>query len=69
MTNHPNRSAARNFELTFVGGAMARYFPRYRRWHPTKEAAEAEGDRVFQKLSDDGLPTACHQMIIYPKAL
>jgi hypothetical protein len=53
------------YELTFAGGAMARYFPRYRRLHATKEAAEAEADRVFAKLERDGLPTACHKPAIY----
>ena len=45
------------YELTFEGGAMARYFPLYRRWHRTIDAATAEVDRVYDKLMDDGLTT------------
>lgn len=63
MANHPNRRG--KFELTFEGGAMARYFPRYRRWHPTHESAEQEADRVYSKLNNDCLPTACHRHEIH----
>jgi hypothetical protein len=48
------------YELTFAGGALARYFPHYRRWHADKASAEAEADRVYRKLRADDLPLACH---------
>lgn len=63
MINHPNRS--RKFELAFSGGAIASYFPRYRRWHATFDAAVEEAGNVYQKLGDDGYPTACHSAIVY----
>ena len=53
------------YELTFVGGAIARYFPRYRRMHATLESAQTAAYAVRAKLQDRGLPTACHQPIIF----
>jgi len=56
----------KKFELVFVGAATARYFPkRYRRLHATLESAKETADKVMQKLQDEGLPTACHQPIVY----
>ena len=55
----------KNFDLVFVGGAMANYFPRYRRNHSTMESAEETAAAVFAKLQAKGLPTACHQAIVY----
>lgn len=40
------------YELTFYGAAMARYFPRYKRWHPTLASAEATIRRVANWLQD-----------------
>lgn len=53
------------FELVFVGGATADYFPRYRRYHSSFESAEKVAGEVMDKLRDDCLPTACHQAIVY----
>lgn len=51
----------KKFELTFEGAAIARCFPRYRRWHPTIDSATAEADRVYERLAAKGLPTVCHR--------
>lgn len=54
------------YELYFAGEGDAnrgfpRYkFPRYRRLHRTIESAEAEAEKVFGKLRERQLPTACH---------
>lgn len=53
------------FELVFVGGALATYIPRYRRYHSTVESAAETAGEVLRKLQDQCLPTACHQPIIY----
>jgi hypothetical protein len=52
------------FELVFVGGTRQRY----RRWHPSYDAAEQAAQRVLAKM-DDGDPAgeqrAAHPAIIY----
>lgn len=55
----------KKFELVFAGGATASYMPRYRRWHRTIDSAKETAVSVMQKLQDKGLPTACHQPIVY----
>lgn len=55
----------KKFELVFVGGATANYMPRYRRMHSTIDSAKETAAEVMQKLQDKGLPTACHQPIVY----
>jgi hypothetical protein len=47
----------RKFELTFWGGVKARY----RRWHPTLDAARAEARRVLGNLGN----RAAHPAVIY----
>jgi hypothetical protein len=54
-----------NYELTFVGSAMAAYFPRYRRNHRTLESAQETATQVREKLESRNLPVACHQPIVY----
>lgn len=51
---------SRKFELTFVGAAMVR-FTRYRRHHPTYDAAVATAHRVLANLETRG----AHPAIIY----
>lgn len=53
------------YELTFVGFATAKYFPRYRRMHATIESAKAAAGKVRERLESKNLPVACHQPIIY----
>jgi hypothetical protein len=52
------------FELVFVGG-VARYIPRYRRWHKTIESARETARRVWEVMAERNLPTACHTPIVY----
>jgi hypothetical protein len=53
------------FELTFVGGIRRRY----RRWHPTFEAAQETAQRILFEMSLSGDPTgdqrAAHPAVIY----
>jgi hypothetical protein len=53
------------FELVFVGSGMASYFPRYRRNHDSLESAKETADSVMEKLNVKGLPTRCHQGLVY----
>ena len=57
MVNHPQRH---KFEVAFAGSAMVR-FPRYRRWHPTYEAAEETARCILADLDN----RAAHPAIIY----
>jgi hypothetical protein len=55
------------FELVFFGGAMVTQYriPRYRRMHQTLESATDTARRVWEQMSERGLPTACHTPIVY----
>ena len=63
MVNHPNRRG--KFELVFVCGTRRRY----RRFHPTFEAARETAGRVLADMSMSGAPMdehrAAHPAIIY----
>lgn len=71
--------AIKTFELTFGGGSCqdGESFPKYRRHHPTIEAAEAEAQRVREIMeqnapcgvggshSPQSTTVGSHQPIIY----
>jgi len=54
-----------NFELVFFGGAMVKYIPRYKRNHKTLESARETARKVWESMSSNGYPTACHTPIVY----
>lgn len=56
----------KRYELTFFGAASTSAYriPRYRRFHATRESAEAEAGKVYARMSDKGLPAAAHPAVI-----
>lgn len=54
------------YELTFYGAAMARYFPRYKRWHPTL-ASDMEAE-MGSSVNSSGLMKQ-HDATIYGPGL
>ena len=65
MKNTAASTTKQNFELVFVGGAMVNYLPRYRRNHKTLESAQSTARQVWERMSEKGLPAACHTPIVY----
>jgi len=59
--------AQNKFTLAFFGSAtVTEYkFPRYRKAHKTLESARETARRVWEQMSERGLPTACHTPIVY----
>lgn len=56
----------KRFELTFFGAGLVTAYriPRYRRFHATRESAEAEAGKVRAQMSAKGLPAAAHPAVI-----
>jgi len=55
------------YELSFWGAASVKQYriPRYRRRHPSYEAAVAEAQRVLGIMAEQGMPAAAHPAVIY----
>lgn len=59
------------FELSFVGaGSVSAYrIPRHAKKHDSLEEAKAVAREVHAKMREKGLPTACHQALVYGPGL
>jgi hypothetical protein len=59
-------SVGAKYQLVFAGSADTKYpFPKYYKLHQDMGSARLAAAKVWEQLTNRGLPTACHTPIVY----